>query len=128
MAFMARDYLRSLIPIGDIVTVSAEEISNQKRLLGQIFYHNQDINSEMIKSGYAVPYFIYPFDNKMVDTYLNAAHQAIQDQVSIFTNKANTQVPYLFRLQVSGARARNHVANYFTKQLYPAEMQGSILF
>lgn len=76
-ATRARDYLKTLLPIGSIVTIVLDSKNSDvhDRLLAHIFYQNQNINQLMLESGMAFFYFIYPFDKTYFVKYSAAAQK-----------------------------------------------------
>jgi len=121
IADIARDYLKTLIPIGcEVMVVTGERFKegpSRKRVLGQIFYHNIDVNLEMIKAGYAAPYFIYPFEENMVQLYLDAARESFNNKhIKYMTKEAIA--PYEFRAKHSQITPSNYIGNYFTHELF----------
>lgn len=112
-ALKARDYLRSLLPLNSQVEVRTQDkaLDSNGRLLGQIIYQGRDLNLEMLQSGLAAVYFIYPFDKKVVSTYVAAAE--------IGALKADQLVlpGYIFRQKVKGYPGTNMVADFTLKCL-----------
>lgn len=122
VAFMARDYLRSLVPIGAQVVVDVGNTSlNRSRLLGKVIYKGKDIGKEMVVSGYAAPYFIYPFEKRMLFEYLEAAKLAQSEKSGVMSFEA--EMPYEFRMRVKGFDGTNYVGDFFSKKLFlPTEV------
>ncbi|MCF8060371.1 MAG: thermonuclease family protein [Bacteriovoracaceae bacterium] len=118
MAFIARDYLISLVPIGSQIEihVESEYQLNRRRILGTVFFNGVDINLKMIESGLAVPYFIAPMDKSTLKTYSMAAKNAYEEKLGLYDQ--NIPLPYEFRLIVSGREGTNFVGDLETKILY----------
>jgi len=117
----ARDYLETLIPIGcEVMVVTGDKFKegpNRKRVLGQIFHHDIDVNLEMIRAGYAAPYFIYPFEENMVQLYLTAARESFDNKHTKYMTK-EAIAPYEFRSKHSHITPTNYIGNYFTHELF----------
>lgn len=96
-------YLSSLIPIGTTVKVESdsEETDQYGRYLGRVYKGNIDINLEMVKSGHAVMYVIYPNIGKYKE-YSDAAKYAYENNLGIFDEKDPLpELPYEFRGHLS---------------------------
>lgn len=120
VALGARDYLLSLIPIGSEVVVDLGDNSlEDRRLLATIYYQNQNINKEMLISGFAAPYIIAPFDKTLMRDYLETSKIIFENKKTIFID--NIQLPYEFRMSVQNRVGTNYVGNYETKVLYSPE-------
>ena len=112
-ALKARDYLRSLLPLNATVEVRTQDkaLDSNGRLLGQIIYQGRDLNLEMLQSGLAAVYFIYPFDKKVVSLYVAAAEAgALKADQSVLPG-------YVFRQKVKGYPGTNMVADFTRKCL-----------
>lgn len=120
IAFEARDFLRSIIPIGATVQVELGENSkNYNRLLGKIYYEGQDIGLLMISEGLAAPYFIYPFEKRTMTDYQEAARIARDNKKGFIYSEV--EMPYEFRMRVQEFQGTNYVGDSQTKLLYLPE-------
>lgn len=126
-AIAARDYLRSLLPIGSeiIVDMGRDGSLNDRRLLGTIFLGEIDINKEMLKSGHAAPYFIEPFDKSLMFEYVSSAKEAYRLEIGIFGS--DTEIPYEFRMRVQNKTGSNYVADIESKILYYPDEASQVL-
>lgn len=123
-AFAARDFLRSLAPVGATVTVEfdADGFDKHNRILGRIFVDSIEINREMLKAGWGYLYFIFPFDKKTAVEYSQLAKSAVENNRGLFSSQfATTQAPYDFRLSVRKQEGRNLIGNLQTKRLFVPE-------
>lgn len=119
-AILARDHLRSLLPLNADIVVKPQDNSmdSNGRLLGQIFYKGQDINLLMLRAGWGAMYFIYPFDKKLVSDYTRVSEEAVINKRGIFAPVfADGQVPYVFRQDIKGLPGTNLVGDFQTKLL-----------
>jgi len=120
IAFIARDYLRSLIPLNAEIVVKPQEksLDSNGRTLGQIFYNGQDINLLMLKAGQGALYFIYPFDKKLVNEYAHASGEAMNKKIGIFSPQyEQEELAYMFRINVKGIQGNNLFGDFQTKIL-----------
>ncbi|MBX2995679.1 MAG: thermonuclease family protein [Bdellovibrionaceae bacterium] len=123
VAYAARDYLRSRLPIGATITVQtldgAGESDKHNRLLGRLFYGNVDLNLEMLKAGWSVLYVIAPYDKTMVRDYAIAAREGFESRRGMFSDEyKDTEMPYQFRLRVMRQRGRNLLGDLDTRKLH----------
>lgn len=120
-AFAARDFLRSLVPVGSTATVEfdADGFDKHNRVLGRIFADGVEVNREMLRNGWGYFYFIFPFDKKIAVEYSALAKSAIDNQVGLFSEKFRaTEPPYEFRLTSRHQIGLNLVGDLQTKRLY----------
>lgn len=124
IALRARDQLRLLAPEGSEISIddNFSQIDKHGRVLGRLLKNDVDINREMIRLGWGVIYFIYPFDKRIVSDYIKSAKEAHDDRRGIFSSEhQNTEMPYLFRLSVRHQVGSNLVADFELKKVLPAE-------
>lgn len=124
LAYEARDYLLSLLPIGAQIRVETgdEPTDKNNRLLGTIFYNDININKEMLRSGLAAMYFIAPYNKEILVDYINVAKEAFFEKRGMFQYaKSDFSLPYIFRMEVQGFVGSNLVGNYETKELFHPE-------
>ncbi|MBS1970170.1 MAG: thermonuclease family protein [Bdellovibrionales bacterium] len=123
-AFAARDFLRSLVPVGSTATVDfdGDGFDKHNRVLGRIFADGVEVNREMLKNGWGYFYFIFPFDKKIAVEYSALAKFAVDNQLGLFSAKfRETQPPYEFRLTSRHQIGLNIVGDLQTKRLYSPE-------
>lgn len=129
MAELARDYLQSMLPIKSMVRIELPEngLDNNGRYLGQIIYNQRDLNLEMLKAGWGAVYFIFPFDKKIVASYIHISKVASEEGRGIFSAKYKGEsLPYIFRQAAKGTPGTNIVADFVSKKIYSAESIESI--
>lgn len=120
IAYQARDFLRSLIPIGATVQVDLGKVSStHSRLLGKIFYQEQDIGLLLIAEGLAAPYFIFPFEKRTLTDYQEAARFALETKKGFLYSE--TEMPYEFRMRIQNYQGTNYVGDSQSKLLYLPE-------
>ncbi|MDG0815659.1 thermonuclease family protein [Bdellovibrio svalbardensis] len=120
-AFLARDFVRGLAPIGSTATVTYDTngFDKHNRILGRIVVNNIEINRELLKNGLGYLYFIYPFDKKIVAEYSELARSAAVSSKGLFSPQFNDiAAPYEFRLSVRNQQGTNMVGDLETKILY----------
>lgn len=123
VALVARDFLRSLIPADGIITLSDDsQVDKHGRILGRLLVGNKDLNMEMLKNGWGMIYFIYPFEKRIVSDYSRAAKEAYDNRRGVFSNDyRQTQEPYQFRMKVQKQVGRNPVGDLELKKILPPE-------
>lgn len=123
VALAARDFLRSLIPEDGIITLSEDsQIDKHGRILGRLLNGNTDINLEMLKNGWGMIYFIYPFEKRVASDYSKASKEAYDNRLGVFSNDyRDTQEPYQFRMRVQKQVGRNPVGDLELKKVVPPE-------
>ncbi len=120
IAFEARDYLRSLLPIGASIKVDLGKVATTHgRLLGKVFYQGRDIGLLLIAEGLAAPYFIYPFEKRTMTDYQEAARIALENEIGFLHTE--TEMPYEFRMRVQNYKGTNYVGDSQSKLLYLPE-------
>ena len=97
------------------------------RVLGRLEYRGADINLEMVKSGWAIPYFICDgpfcdekfFERQKVATYMEACKQARQSGLGVFDPKNPLkEMPFEFRLRMQQRHPDKFVGDVETHQLF----------
>ncbi len=123
VALAARDFLRSLIPEDGIITLSEDsQIDKHGRILGRLLNGKTDINLEMLKNGWGMIYFIYPFEKRVASDYSRASKEAYDNRLGVFSNDyRDTQEPYQFRMRVQKQVGRNPVGDLELKKVVPPE-------
>lgn len=128
VALAARDFLRSLIPNDGIITLSDDsQVDKHGRILGRLIVGNKDLNLEMLKNGWGMIYFIYPFEKRIASDYSRASKEAYDNRRGVFSNNyRDTQEPYQFRMKVQKQVGRNPVGDLELKKILPPEEIGKI--
>lgn len=120
-ALMARDFLRSLVPLK--AEVLLETYSNSEdihqRLLAVIYFDGIEINLKMLESGMAYTYFIFPYDKSLQKKYALASQLASEEKIGIFKDEfQNLQAPYIFRQEQKGMEGNMVVASESKRKLF----------
>ncbi len=117
----AKAYLNTLLKSGDEVKVLVEEEATDSygRLLAQVIRKSDDVNTnlEMVRSGYASTYFIWPIgDDQTYLDYQAAVKEAKDNGLGIW-NPENplAELPFEFRAREQGKGLLRYVGNYGTK-------------
>ncbi|WP_199617558.1 5'-nucleotidase C-terminal domain-containing protein [Paenibacillus alkalitolerans] len=114
----ATEKLLELLPPGTEVEIEpgSDPIDGYGRLLAHIRVKSTglDVNKEMVKTGFAVNYFIWP-NMSYFEEYSAAAKEAIENGYGMH-NPENPipQLPYQFRFELRGGPDK-FVGDYFTK-------------
>lgn len=120
-AYMARDYLQSLIPVkAEVIleTYSKSEDIHQ-RLLAVVYYNQVEINQLILENGMAFTYFIFPYDKSLQKKYAQTSQLAWEKKLGIFAdNYKDTLAPYLFRQEQKGAEGNMIVASESKRKLF----------
>lgn len=114
----ATDYLKKRLPEGTDVQVvlGQEKKDDYGRLLAYLEVENQDINEEMVRQGYAVPYFIYPNVDRF-QAFREALQQARKEGRGIWNPDGPLEeMPFEFRLRVGNREPNKYVGNFETKE------------
>ena len=120
-ALLARDFLRSLVPLKS--EVQLETYSNSEdihqRLLAVVYFSKTEINLSMLESGMAFTYFIFPYDKSLQKKYSQASQLASEEKIGIFADEyQNLQAPYLFRQEQKGMEGNMVVASESKRKLF----------
>lgn len=116
----AKAYLNSLLKNGDEVEIKVAQkpFDDYGRLLAQII-RKQDqlnVNLEMVKSGYASTYFIWPIDEEDYSLYSQAVKEAYDAGLGIWNPDDPLQeLPFVFRAREQGKGLTRYVGNHSTK-------------
>lgn len=116
-AGQATDGLKELLPIGTEIRLvpGEEEIDAYGRLLAHLYVGDLDVGKEMIRLGYAVPYFIAP-NLEHFEDYRAAYYEAKASNRGIWsTGQPLEQLPYEFRFTLHGCPDK-YVGDYETKK------------
>ena len=124
-ALAATNFLRQLLPTGTEIRVVTGEQETEKwdRILGIVYLGDININTEILRQGYGMPYFIYPFENDMIQEHRLACEEAERNGRGVFSKANPLQYePYVFRMRASGYAGNNLVGNMVTKEFFaPAQ-------
>ncbi|WP_284140774.1 5'-nucleotidase C-terminal domain-containing protein [Virgibacillus sp. LDC-1] len=118
---LATQYIGQLLQPGDevLVKVGQEATDNYGRLLAEIIrkQDGMNINVEMVRQGYAVTYFIAPFDEAVYPTYQAAVKEA-KDAGRGIWNPQNPllELPFEFRANDDQKGFSKFVGNSDTKE------------
>jgi 2',3'-cyclic-nucleotide 2'-phosphodiesterase / 3'-nucleotidase / 5'-nucleotidase len=110
--------LAELLPVGTEVRIEPgqDPIDGYGRLLAHVHVKSTglDVNKEMVRTGHAVNYFIWP-NVAHFEEYSAAAKEAIENGYGMH-NPQNPipQLPYQFRFELRGGPDK-YVGDYFTK-------------
>lgn len=128
-ALAARDFLRSLVPIGEQVQLKI--LKNEvkaRRLYAQVIYRGLDVNKELLKNGLAVTYILAPFDEQVLSEYVAALAYAVDHQLGLYDSdfrskqdQQNLVEPYIFRLQAVGKTGHYLIGDISSKKLYESQ-------
>lgn len=120
-------YLESLTPLGTKVTLQSFGKDKYSRVLGRFYYRKRDVNLQMVRAGWAVPYFICEgkrcnenfFEREHVAEYLAACDEARQARRGIFhPSHTLKEMPYEFRLRMQKRQPNKFVGDIDTYRLY----------
>jgi micrococcal nuclease len=123
-AILARDYLRSLLPMGAEVELelSTQGQDRNGRYLAIVHFQGKDINAEMLKSGWASFYVIFPYDKDHIRTYSDLSREAFDARRGIFSALyASDPLPYVFRQDQRAFEGTYLIGDLRTRRLYNGE-------
>lgn len=110
------------------VTLEHMGYDKYKRTLGRIFKGGRDIHLEMIRSGYAVTYFLCIvsegcngnfFQENKAKEYIAACNEAKMEGRGIWDPADPLEeMPFEFRMRMQGRKPDRYVGDYVTKKLY----------
>jgi endonuclease YncB( thermonuclease family) len=124
----ARDYLKSLLSVGDTVTIltDAEERDKYGRVLAYVFINDENVNATLVAEGMAAPYQIYP-NLKFLKEISRATVDAQNGNKGIFNpNDPLTEMPFEFRMRVDNRPPHKYVGNFQTRIYYDPEEYNEI--
>lgn len=124
VAFKAREYLKQLAPVGSEILIidGSNSLDKHGRILGRIKSNGQEINQEMLRQGWGLPYFIYPFDKRIVSDYIKASKEAYENRRGLFSiEHEDTEEPYLFRMSSRNQVGINPVGDFELKKVFAPE-------
>lgn len=120
-ALAATRYLRALLPEGTMIRVETGDVVTEKwdRILGTVYLGDINVNKELLRQGYGMPYFIYPFENSMVNEYREACEEAQKYGRGVFDAENPLEYePYVFRMRAAGQRPTNLVGDMVSKEFF----------
>ncbi|WP_164670801.1 5'-nucleotidase C-terminal domain-containing protein [Virgibacillus doumboii] len=123
----AKAYMKDLLQPGDKVQVKVgeEPTDNYGRLLAEIIRKEDgmNINLQMVQEGYAVSYFIAPFNEEVYPTYQNAVKEAKDAGLGIWNPEDPLlELPFVFRTHDNNEAFDKYVGNSDTKEyVMPAD-------
>ncbi|WP_134686968.1 thermonuclease family protein [Brevibacillus migulae] len=122
----AKAYLKTLLPAGEDVTVKVgvEATDDYGRLLAEVIRDRDQLNTnmEMVQSGYAATYFIWPFDEEVYEPYSRAVKEAVLDGKGIWNPyDPLLELPFEFRGREQGKGLTRYVGNYYTHEYVAPE-------
>ncbi|SFT03124.1 thermonuclease family protein [Marininema halotolerans] len=114
----AKIELKKLLPEGTPVTVETDQTVKDQygRLLAYIHTDKLDINEEMVRLGYAIPYYIWPNMSHYKD--YQSALQVAQNTGAGMWDPSDPlkEMPFEFRLRIGKRDPDKYVGNYETKK------------
>lgn len=123
ISMKARSFLISLIPADKIITLANESQTDRHgRILGVIKVGDLEINKEMIRNGWGLPYDIDGTNHDKLLEYAEACLEAEENQRGMFApeHRDEFEEPYNFRMRVQKKLGRNIIGNILTQKLYTA--------
>ncbi len=117
----AKDYMNTLLKAGDevIIKVGEEATDAYGRLLAQVIRKSDGLNTnlEMVRSGYATTYFIWPVGNEADYNMFQAAVKEAKDANRGIWDSTNPlmELPFEFRAREQGKGLLRYVGNSDTK-------------
>ncbi len=123
ISMKARSFLISLIPADKIITLANESQTDRHgRILGVLKVNNLEINKEILRNGWGLPYDIDGANHDKLLEYAEACLEAEENQRGMFAseNKEEFEEPYNFRMRIQNKLGRNIIGNILTQKLYTA--------
>lgn len=122
----AKQQLISLLAKDEQVQVKVGEkaMDDYGRLLGEVVRKRDNMltNLEMVRSGYASTYFIWPIDEQAFEMYQQAAKEAELEGLGIWNpDDPLLELPFVFRAREQQRGLSRHVGNYHTKKYVSPE-------
>ena len=117
----ASNFLKSRIPVNGLVRVEIGEEYQDGfgRILGTIYFREENINRVLLKEGLACLYVIYPFDEQYLVDYVELAKKAFDEGKGMFNpDNPIEDIPYVFRMKVSNRVPTKIVGDYYTKHFF----------
>ncbi len=123
----ATQYLQNLLDSGDEVRLKLGEEAKDDygRLLAEVIRKDDGVNTnlKMVEQGYAVTYFIYPFESDMTFlTYQQATKEAVEKDYGIWSDSTPLlELPFEFRVREQDKDFSKFVGNYETEEYVKPE-------
>lgn len=126
----ATAYLDSLIPEGTKVTLVSSGFDKYRRVLGRLYYRNRDVNLQMVRGGWAVPYVICEgrscdenfFEREKLKEYFAACDEAHRLGRGLWNSRhVLKEMPYEFRLRMQKRHPDKFVGDLDTRRLHAPE-------
>jgi endonuclease YncB( thermonuclease family) len=123
----ATKYLGQMIKVGGVVAAQTWGLDKFKRTLGFIFSNKIDINLQMVRAGWAVPYEICSgpactrkfFTDYRVRDYLASCDAARKERRGVYNpQRPLPELPYEFRMRTDGRAPEKFVGNYDTMEFF----------
>ncbi|MFC4559533.1 5'-nucleotidase C-terminal domain-containing protein [Virgibacillus kekensis] len=117
----AKAYMNELLQPGDevLLKIGEEPTDAYGRLLAQVIRKDDslNVNVEMVRQGYAVTYFIAPFNEEVYPTYQNAVKEAKAAGHGIWSpENPLLELPFVFRTNDSNDEFDKYVGNSDTRE------------
>jgi len=125
---LAHERFREMAPVGQKVEVEEVGRDSYGRMLARVYVGEFNTNLEMIRLGWAVPYFICEgpcnqdyFMREKVKAYVDACNGAKKEGLGIFDpSEPLSEMPFEFRLRMQNRILEKPVGDFGTKLLYEA--------
>jgi endonuclease YncB( thermonuclease family) len=125
---LARRRRERILPRGARVTLRTppSPLDRYGRTLAIVIHRGRNINLEMVRSGWAVTYLVYPAMG-MIDAFRGAQAAALAEKRGIFSPATGApEIPYLWRRRISGRNPYWWVASARTQRYLPPGGEASI--
>ncbi|OYD07726.1 thermonuclease family protein [Paludifilum halophilum] len=127
----ATNHMRSLLSPGDevVLKLGEEPLDDYGRLLAEVTRKTDGMNTnlEMVKKGYAITYFIWPFSDESVDIYSRMLTMAKERETGIWDPEDPLlEPPFVFRARDRGSELYRPVGDFQTKYYVPAKEWESV--
>lgn len=123
----AKQYLQNLLDPGDEIRlqIGKEATDDYGRLLAEVIRKDDGVNTNLmlVKQGYAVTYFIYPFESSVTyHTYQQAAKEAYEKNKGVWDEATQLlELPFEFRAREQGKGFTKYVGNSDTESYVQPE-------
>lgn len=123
----ATAHLLEMIQVGSQVTLETHGTDRYGRVLGRIYSNGTDVNLQMVRDGWAIPYIICEgrecqpgvLETERAHEYFSACAEARTAGLGIFSpENPLTEMPFEFRLRMQHRQPEKFVADYYTHQLF----------
>lgn len=114
----SRDFLRSLLPSGTVITVvtDAVQVDGHNRILAYVYRGTLNVNRELLRQGHAVTHVIWPNTYSRFSDFRTALLEARTAGRGMW-NPANPiqELPFEYRLRVFNRQFERFVGDFLTK-------------